>query len=75
MGRRLVSTLADLHVQDGQDEIVDGYRDARAGEPEPGENRSYGYWHGYQAGLADRTKIIPPELRALAREIVQGVPK
>jgi hypothetical protein len=35
------------------DEIVEGYRDGAAGEPEPGGNRSYAFWHGWTKGALD----------------------
>lgn len=34
-------------------EVIEGYIDGRNGEPEPGDNRSYSYWHGWRNGAAD----------------------
>lgn len=47
-----VRTVAELNMLD-QDEITQGYRDGKAGEPEPGNNRSRSYWHGWRNGAAD----------------------
>lgn len=35
-------------------EMVDGYRDGLSGAPEPGDNRSHSYRHGWISGDADR---------------------
>ena len=35
------------------DEVVEGYFDGRHGEPEPGDNRSFSYWHGWRNGAVD----------------------
>lgn len=48
----LVSTLDDLDTLDS-DEVIEGYRDGRAGEPEPKGNRSRSYWHGWRNGAVD----------------------
>ena len=42
-----VTTIVELDALDS-DEMLDGYRDGRAGEPEPGGNRSRSYWHGWR---------------------------
>lgn len=47
-----VRTAADLATLD-DDEIVEGYRDGLRGEPEPGNNRSRSYWHGWRNGMVD----------------------
>ena len=47
-----VSTAADLATLD-DDEIVEGYRDGLRGEPEPGNNRTCSYWHGWRNGQVD----------------------
>lgn len=47
-----VTTLADLDSLDA-DEMLEGYRDGRDGEPEPGNNRSRSYWHGHRNGAVD----------------------
>lgn len=35
------------------DEVAEGYQDGFAGDPEPGGNRSYSYWHGWRNGAVD----------------------
>jgi hypothetical protein len=67
-----VRTIADLETLDS-DEIVEGYMDAFHGEPEPGNNRSRSYWHGWRNGAAD-TRRIPHDdaMRELAHEIVSA---
>lgn len=47
-----VRTAADLDTLDDA-EIVEGYHDGRAGEPEPGGNRSRSYRHGWRVGRVD----------------------
>lgn len=47
-----VTTIADLDSLDDA-EIIEGYRDGRAGEPEPKGNRSRSYWHGWRNGAVD----------------------
>ena len=47
-----VTTLEDLRSLD-QAEMVEGYRDGFRGEPEPGNNRSRSYWHGWRNGAVD----------------------
>lgn len=47
-----VTTIADLDTLDS-DEIVSGYFDGFHGEPEPGNNRSRSYWHGWRNGSVD----------------------
>jgi hypothetical protein len=53
-----VSEFAPVTTLD-DGELLEGYRDGRAGEPEPGNNRSRSYWHGWRNGAVDgghRTK-------------------
>ena len=33
--------------------MIEGYEDGRAGLPEPGNNRSFSYWHGWRNGAHD----------------------
>ena len=47
-----VRTLADLDSL-SHEEIYEGYRDGLGGEPEPGNNRSRSYWHGWRNGHND----------------------
>jgi ribosome modulation factor len=64
----LVSTLADLDTLD-ETEMLEGYRDGLANEPEPGGNRSRSYWHGWRNGMADRgLRPVDEAQRDLARE-------
>lgn len=51
-----VSTIADLDTLD-EHEMVDGYLDGLADAPEPGNNRSRSYWHGWRNGMRDRGKL------------------
>lgn len=53
-----VSTLEDLDNLDS-DEIVQGYRDWRQGDPEPGENRGRAYWHGWMNAARDHYQSPP----------------
>ena len=34
-------------------EVVEGYNDGSANEPEPSGNRSKAYWHGWRNGMVD----------------------
>lgn len=47
-----VCAVADLDTLDSA-EVVEGYFDGRANEPEPGNNRSRSYWHGWRNGMVD----------------------
>lgn len=47
-----VSTAAELATLDDA-EIISGYRDGLRGEPEPGNNRTRSYWHGWRNGMVD----------------------
>jgi hypothetical protein len=38
-------------------ETIEGYRDGRHGEPEPGDNRSPSYRQGWRAGARDAGRI------------------
>lgn len=63
-----VSTMEDLMALD-EAEIVAGYREAKIGDPEPGENRGRAYWHGWCNAMRDRGVLPPtPESWSLARE-------
>jgi len=48
--RAPVETLEELDTLDDA-EIQEGYRDGWTGEPEPGDNRSKSYWHGWRVGM------------------------
>ena len=47
-----VTTKADLDTLDPT-EMQEGYFDGFDGEPEPGNNRSRSYWHGWRNGAVD----------------------
>ncbi len=47
-----VVTLAELDTLD-DDELLEGYHDGRANEPQPSGNRSKSYWHGWRNGMVD----------------------
>lgn len=64
-----VSTKADLDTLD-LDQIVDGYRSAKRGDPEPGPNRGRAFWHGWRNRMMDYGEIPPDAAsRQLAHEI------
>ena len=48
-----VTTMADLDALD-LDEMRAGYWDGFQGEPEPGNNRTRSYWHGWCNGAVDK---------------------
>lgn len=50
---RSVSSLEQLDALDDY-ELLEGYRDGIAGDPEPGDNRSLAYWHGWRNGAVDK---------------------
>ena len=67
-----VETLEDLDTLD-TDEIVEGYRDGLRGAPEPGNNRTRSYWHGWRNGSIDSHRIpSDASSQALARAAVKG---
>lgn len=47
-----VRTIADLDTLDLA-EMREGYWDGYHGEPEPGNNRTRSYWHGWGNGAVD----------------------
>ncbi len=67
--REPVRTVAELDSLDDA-EIAEGYHDGRAGEPEPGGNRSKSYWHGWRNGRVDGGRAEPD---AAMRELVRDV--
>ena len=69
--RTPIRTVAELEILDDED-ILAGYLDGFAGEPEPGDNRPKGYWHGWRNGHSDRTHTVDDAQHALAHEIVRG---
>jgi len=64
-----VTTLSDLDTLDDT-EMMEGYRDGYAGDPEPGNNHSRSYWHGWRNGRADgKHQPIDDAQRELARVV------
>lgn len=54
------------------DEVIQGYWDGKDNEPEPGDNRSYLYWHGYRNGQVDGGYAKSDEAqKALAYDVVK----
>lgn len=53
MTARTVPNLDALDALDS-DELVEGYWEGYAGEPEPGDNRSLAFWHGWRSGAVDK---------------------
>jgi chitinase len=52
-------------------EVTEGYSDGFAGEPEPGDNRSFAYWHGWRNGYADKFSSPDAAQMELARDYVK----
>lgn len=70
MTREPVTTPEDLDALD-EAEMIAGYWDGHAGEPEPGDNRSRAYWHGWRNGAVDGRHREPDYAQAqLARAVV-----
>lgn len=64
-----VATRDDFDTLD-LEEIIQGYRDFRSGEPEPGENRGRSYWHGWMNAARDHCeRPITQASMNLAREL------
>lgn len=58
---------------DGLDDadLLEGYLDGKDGEPEPGNNRSFSYWHGWRNGAVDGHHREKDDAQAeLARDVV-----
>lgn len=56
-------------------EIIEGYFDGKKGELEPGDNRSYSYWHGWRNGNSDRTGKLDTAQRELSKDYVNEMRK
>lgn len=78
MGRRPVTTLEEMDSLNS-DEVIEGYFDAFRGEasdPEPGDNRSLSYWHGWRNGRTDAGFAGADEAqRELARRAIARGPR
>lgn len=68
MERQPIITASEL-AEMNSNEILEGYRDGRAGEGEPGGNRSKAYWHGWRNGDLDRAGKSDDAQIALIRDI------
>jgi hypothetical protein len=65
-----VRTKAELDTLDGE-EIIDGYRSAERGDPEPGPNRGKAFWHGWRNAMIDMGELpMDDASRQLAHEIL-----
>ena len=58
MTREPVLTTAELEAMPYA-EILDGYHDGLGNEPEPGDNHSKAYWHGWRNGMVDGRHAEP----------------
>lgn len=47
-----VSHLFDLETLE-KSEVAEGYLDGLGAAPEPGNNRTRSYWHGWRNGMVD----------------------
>jgi hypothetical protein len=71
MNFKPVSTLADLNSLDVE-QIIEGYRTTRRGDPEPGANRGRAFWHGWRNRMMDYGEIPQDDAsRQLVREFVE----
>ena len=67
-----VVSMEDLEALDRQ-EVQEGYRDGLEGWPEPGDNRSRSYWHGWRNGAVDGGHKEKDDAQAiLAHEFVKA---
>lgn len=67
-----VRTKADLDAMDFS-EVLEGYKSAERGDPEPGENRGRAYWHGWRNRMIDMGELPMDDAAAqLAREVVSA---
>jgi hypothetical protein len=68
-----VRTLSDLATLN-DDDILEGYRSAERGDPEPGENRGRSFWHGWRNRMIDLGEIPADEASGqLAREYIASM--
>ncbi len=67
-----VRTKADLESLD-HEQIIEGYRSAERGDPEPGPNRGRSFWHGWKTKMMDMGELeIDDAARSLVREVAPG---
>jgi hypothetical protein len=68
MSRVPIRTKAECDALDPV-EMIDGYNYGRAGEPEPGDNQSLSFWHGWRNGAVDGGhRLSDAAQEALARD-------
>ena len=66
-----VRTKADLDTLDIA-EIVEGYRSAERGDPEPGPNHSRAYWHGWRNRMIDLGELpLDEAAMQLAHDVIR----
>lgn len=67
-----VRTLVDLESLDFAD-ILEGYKSAERGDPEPGPNRGRSFWHGWRNRMIDLGELPSDAAsRQLAKEVVEA---
>ncbi len=72
MNARLPITRAILLDALDDRELFEGYRAGKDGWPEPGDNRSFSYWHGWRNGAVDGHHIEKDDAMAdLARDAIE----
>lgn len=64
MSRAPLTKASELEGLD-MDEMIEGYWDGRAGDKEPGDNRSLSYWHGWRNGMTDGGHAKPDDAQML----------
>jgi hypothetical protein len=65
--------ITDVRLLDELDEreMIEGYFDGKDGWREPGDNRSYSYWHGWRNGASDgHHREIDLAQRELAKSFI-----
>lgn len=67
-----IRALEELALQDPH-EMFNGYMAGLHGEPEPGSDKSRGYWHGWRNGMVDSGRMTKDESQAaLAAEVIRA---
>lgn len=68
-----VRTKADLDALD-ETEIIEGYKSAERGDPEPGPNRGRSFWHGWRNRMIDLGELPTDDAsRQLVREYLAAI--
>ncbi len=69
--KRVPITKASLLDKLDDKELLQGYTDGRNNEPEPGDNHSYSYWHGWRNGMMDAGYMRHDTAsRSLAKDVI-----